>query len=370
MKKWSSKVVHIVKKLSFSYALHSMSALILLTLTTGHLQAQTLPLFQDETPVKMVLTAPLTQLYREKKNPLRPYRDGSVSYIANDSNTVRIPIKVRTRGNFRRLNCQHPPLRLNFAAKTNNSNLFVKQNNLKLVAPCQRGSKFQQLIGLEYLAYKIFEEVSGVHFKTRLVDISYLDSSKKRKPWSSKAFLIEDIIDVGKRHSFKQITASKVSRKQMDLEQTALVELFQFFIGNTDYSTLKAPEGDVCCHNNRILGSLDGAAKFLPVPYDFDISGIVDAPYAYPSSSLPIESVQDRYFTGWCKEDHHFNNAINIFKQKQTNILQLAEKAPILNDSSRSKAIGFIKRFYRLIDNPKRVKREIIGRCRGQVVKG
>jgi len=86
MKKWSSKVVHIVKKLSFSYALHSMSALILLTLATGHLQAQTLPLFQDETPVKMVLTAPLTQLYREKKNPLRPYRDGSVSYIANDSN--------------------------------------------------------------------------------------------------------------------------------------------------------------------------------------------------------------------------------------------------------------------------------------------
>lgn len=332
--------------------------------------AQTLPLFSEKTPIKVVLTAPLTQIYQDKKKPLRPYLDAQLSYSSDNEKTIRIPLRVKTRGNFRRKNCAMPPLRLDFKAKNNDGNVFKQQNKLKLVAPCRRGKNYQQFVALEYLAYQLFEEISDIHFKTRLVDVSYLDTGKKRKPWVSTGFLIEDIKHVGKRHQKQQIKTNKVSRKKMDLAQTALVELFQLFIGNTDYSTIKAPVGNVCCHNNRILGSKDGVGKFIPIPYDFDASGIVDAPYSQPAPGYPIDSVRKRYFTGWCKSPQHFENAIAVFKDKRKTIYDMVEQAPMLNDFYRGRTRKFISRFYQIIDNPERVKREILNRCRGQVVQG
>ena len=331
--------------------------------------ASAAPLFESQKPLTVVLTAPFSTVFKERKKAVRPYHDGAISYKDNTEETVRLPVRIRTRGNFRRANCERPPLMLNFSSKETKGSLFKSQNKLKLVAPCQPGFKYQQYIGLEYLAYQIYAEVSDTHFKTRLLDINYLDSNKKNKPWTGTGFVIEEIGDLAKRTGHKQIRASKIKRPQMNLTKTALVEVFQLLIGNNDSSTIRVKEG-VCCHNSRILVNKDGDDKYIPVPYDFDSSGIVDAPYAKASSKHPIESVRERFFTGWCKEDEHFQNAVDTFITKKQNILELAKSTPILTDFTRKSTIRYIERFYKMIENPKRVKRNILNRCRGQVVTG
>ena len=41
-------------------------------------------------------------------------------------------------------------------------------------------------------------------------------------------------------------------------------------------------------------------ALLAPVPYDFDFSGLVDAPYAGPPEGIPVETVRDRIYRGYC----------------------------------------------------------------------
>ena len=41
-------------------------------------------------------------------------------------------------------------------------------------------------------------------------------------------------------------------------------------------------------------------ALLTPVPYDFDYSGLVDAPYAVPPEGIPVENVRQRNYRGYC----------------------------------------------------------------------
>ena len=61
-------------------------------------------------------------------------------------------------------------------------------------------------------------------------------------------------------------------------------------IGNTDWSVGNS-------HNLQVL-QLPEYDKGVPIPYDFDYSGFVGTNYAIPRSTLPIESVEERYFSG------------------------------------------------------------------------
>jgi len=328
------------------------------------------PLFSSDEPIQAVLTAPITQVYRERKQKVRLYHEGVLSYKYGTDKTHRASVKVRTRGNFRRLNCAHPPLRLNFKKKDNDINLFERQDKLKLVGPCKNGEAYQDYVGLEYLVYKMWEALSPYHFKTRLIELSYLDSDKKRKPRQATTFVIEEIKDVAKRLKLKRVKQQKVKRQNMNLEQTALLELFQLLIGNTDYSTLAAPEGENCCHNARLLVASDTTSGIVPVPYDFDVSGFVDPPYATPAPQYPIKNVRQRYFTGWCKEESRFRGAIQTFQQQKAELYNLVNSATVIGDRSRQKATNYLNSFYTLLDNPDRVEREILNRCRGSVITG
>lgn len=328
------------------------------------------PLFANEQPIQAVLSGPITTLYRQRKQDVRLYLDGAFSYKIGSEPAIRSGVKIRTRGNYRRLNCAHPPLLLNFKKTDNRDSLLVGQDKLKLVGPCKPNQAYQEYIGLEYLAYRIWQTVSPYHFKTRLLELSYIDTDKKRKPWTSTAFLIEDLSDVAKRVNRKRLRQVKVTRRQLDLAQTALLEVFQLFIGNSDYSTLAAPAGSDCCHNARLLVKKGEATGVIPVPYDFDVSGMVNAPYAKPAPQYPINSVRQRYFTGWCKEPARFQAAIDVFQQRKSEIYKLLNESQVINKKSKQKTILYADRFYDLINDPQRVAKEVIGRCRGSVING
>lgn len=327
------------------------------------------PLFESDEPVKAVLKAPLNTVYKERKKDVRLYQEGTFSY--HDAQGIKqLGVKIKTRGNFRRLNCSLPPLRLNFVKKANDGTLFERQNKLKLVAPCKSGERYQELIGLEYLVYQMWQRISDYHFKTRWLDLSYIDSDGKRKPWQAGAFVIEDIDDVAKRMARKRLKQERVARQQMHREATALVEVFQLLIGNNDYSTLVAAPGDACCHNVRLLVEKGKTSDAIPVPYDFDVSGFVDAPYATPPDQYPIRSVTQRYFTGWCKEPRHFQSAVAQITGKKSELYALVENAEYISAKSRTKALDFLADFFAIVSDPKRLDKELLGRCRGELIPG
>jgi len=74
-----------------------------------------------------------------------------------------------------------------------------------------------------------------------------------------------------------------------------------YMIGNLDWSMRAGPAGEGCCHNGRLLAG--NGPYYTPVPYDFDYSGLVDAPYAVPPDGFKISNVKSRVYQGYCKHN-------------------------------------------------------------------
>ena len=89
-------------------------------------------------------------------------------------------------------------------------------------------------------------------------------------------------------------------------------------IGNTDFSPVAGPPGEDCCHN-YVLFKGEGA-NITPVPYDFDQSGFVDAPYANPNPRFKIRSVKQRVYRGRCGNNSQIPDTLQQFQDKRAEI--------------------------------------------------
>lgn len=321
-------------------------------------------LFRDDTVLKAVITAPISQTYSQRKQEVRLYQPGQWTYVEETGATQRLSVKIRTRGVFRRKNCFYPPLQLNFKQSEVKGTLFAGQDKLKLVGPCKRGDNYQQQLVLEYLAYRALEELTEYSFKTRLLRLSYNDSDKAGKSWTHLTFVIEDEDDLAKRLGMAALNVPFLKPSQLDTAHAAVIELYQLMIANNDFSLLRGPASSGCCHNVKVLGAKEAIGSYLVVPYDFDSSGLVGASYALPPENVPINSVRTRYFRGLCRPQEHWDNAIALFQAKREPIIALFANSSDLNEKTRARKLKYINEFFALIDNPKRVEREIIKRCR------
>jgi len=324
------------------------------------------PLFQDDVVLKAVLTAPIAQAYAQRDQDVRIYIPGQWSYTTAEGTTQRLDVSIRTRGIFRREYCELPPLQLNFKKKQLKGTLFAGQNKLKVVAPCQNGAISQQHVILEYLAYRTFEILTDHSFGTRLVRLSYVDSEEKMQPWTDLVFVIEDDDDMAKRLGLMKLSVVENHFDQLDHSTTALVELFQLLIGNNDYSVMQGPEGSECCHNSEILARKDNADIRIPVPYDFDLSGLVNTKYAAPPSHLPIRFVRTRFYRGFCQPPGVLEDAIAKVQSKREEILALFANTKELEPKRKDKTLKYIEDYFEIFDDPKKLQKEVFGRCRGQ----
>jgi hypothetical protein len=328
------------------------------------------PLFQNDTILKAVLTAPIAQTYAQRHQEVRIYFPGQWTYIDEKGETQRLEVSIRTRGHFRREVCQLPPLQLNFKKSQVKGTLFAGQNKLKLVAPCKEGDRYQQYVILEYLAYRIYQLLTDHSFSTRLVRLSYVDRDDQMDPWTDIAFLIEDDKDMAKRLDLDRLNLESVLYRQLDQPRTAVAQLFQFMIANNDYSVIKPSGADDCCHNVELIGIEDenddvADGDVIPVPYDFDFSGLVNSTYAAPPSQIPIRDVRNRYFYGLCQPQPVLEEAIAYMQSKREEIFELIRTVPELDDKLREKNIEYIEEFYEIIDDPQKTNEEIVAKCRG-----
>lgn len=338
---------------------------ILLLLASGLDAAEREPLFRDHEVLKAVLTAPISQAYAQRESDVRLYFPGQWTYVDENGDAQRLDVSIRIRGNFRKAYCELPPLRLNFKKSQVKGTLFSGQDKLKLVAPCQHGLESQQKLLLEYLAYRVFEILTDYSFGTRLIRLSYIDSDDKLKSWTDIAFVIEDENDVGKRLGLDKARVAENRFGELDQEKTALVELFQLLISNHDYSVLKGAVGEYCCHNSVIYTSEDAADKRIPIPFDFDMSGLVDADYAAPPSHLPIRLVRTRYYRGLCQPTEVMDAAVARVLSKKEEILDLFRNQPELSRLSRNRNIRYVMEFFAILEDERMFRELILDRCRG-----
>jgi hypothetical protein len=137
--------------------------------------------------------------------------------------------------------------------------------------------------------------------------------------------------------------------------------LYQYFIGNTDFSPIAGAKGEDCCHNSTLFGN--EGEPIYSMPYDFDMSGFVDAPYAEPNPRFKIRSVRQRLYRGRCAHNGHLDDSLRLFREKREEIGSLIANQVELSAKSRKALTKFVEDFYEVIDNTKRLEREIVKRC-------
>lgn len=336
----------------------AFAALLLVACPPAHAA----PLFEEDTALEAELRGPLGRAYKQGPTATPREYDGHWRYTDAAGDAVTLRVRFRQRGNTRRVACALPPLRLNFVKGEVAGTLFDGQDKLKLVGVCERDRDYRDYLLLEYLAYRAFALLTPASFDTRLLELQYVDtagSGSMRRP----GFLLEDVDALAARLGMDELGTPTVSRDELDPDASALAELFAYMIGNTDFSTNRGPRGEDCCHNVKLLTG--GERGIVPVPYDFDLSGLVDTPYALPAKALPITDTRTRLFRGLCKAPAHFDRARRRFLERQAEILALFDDSTLLGRRSRSKSLRYLGEFFEVLSEPERFEREIVSACIG-----
>lgn len=315
--------------------------IILFSCTTA--QAQKPSLFDQWTHEDMLdieLDTKLSHLL-DSNRLNNEYQDANFRYTNADGEEELFDMKIRLRGKFRRKNCVFPPIKLNFDKDDLKARGWRKDDEFKLVTPCIVGPLGRDYVLREYLAYKIFQEVSEVHFRVQLVRfvIKDRDSRKKLKGWG---FIIEDEKTLANRFDLEKCDECySLSPDKFDQKNLRRTALFQYLIGNADWSVTLAK-------NLEILRTEDQPYTYYAVPYDFDYSGFVNPSYATPNRDYNLTSVRDRIFLADLS-DEDMQPAIRAFLEKKQTITDLIWNFKRLDYDSRNDLLEYVEECFRQI---------------------
>jgi hypothetical protein len=322
------------------------------------------PLFQSDELLELRIEAPFAKV-RKSRDEQREYFPAALVYRDEAGQEVRLKFRLRTRGKSRSDPevCSFPPLLLNFPRKSLGGTLLDGENRLKLVTHCGTSSANEQYVLLEYLSYRAMNIFSDASLRVRLAEVTYYDDERNREIGQKKAFLIEDVGRMTGRVGMTRVDAAQVNWEDYDQQALNFFALFQFFIGNTDWSVSRGPPGDSCCHNSIPLVREDD--QMIPLAYDFDATGMVNAPYAVPPESLRIRSVRQRLYRGFCQPEEIVQESLERFRVEREAILTLFRDQPGLSKAKIRSASAYIDDFYEIIDDPEKLRGKILDRCRG-----
>ena len=318
------------------------------------------PLFASPAPLAIAIEAPLQQLFRNRDS------NQAVAGTLTDPAGNRLPITVELRGITRRTAeiCAFPPLSVRFSSPPPATSPFAGERKLKLVTHCQGSSSFDRVVLLEYAAYRLFQSLTPRSFGARLVTIRYVDSSG-RAIATRPAFFIEDLKDVAARNGAAELRAGpRIPTSDLNAVDSARYAVFQHMIANHDWSMRAGPVGDTCCHNAKLIGG-PGAGNAIPIPYDFDYSGLVNAPYATPPEQLKLRSVRERQYRGYCVHNPQVAEAARTFRSKRPQFEAELQSIPGLDPRAAASAIAFIAQFFAEIATDQEVDARLLKRCIG-----
>ena len=305
-------------------------------------------LFDSDAELDVEITAPFNRIFGKKGGGAKA--SGQLSYTDEAGEPQSIDVQIATGRGMRTDYCQYPPLTLRLDADAMVATPFAGLGALYLTTHCRRGRQSEQYMHMEYQVYRMYRELTDHALSVRRLKVQYTYSESKKKPINAHAYVIEDVNATAARLGKKRLKVESQELTQMDLRRLSLLSLFQFMIGNTDWSATRPRPPEPCCHNMHVIAAANEGAKHVAVAFDFDQAGLINTRYATPSEALPIRSVRQRLYRGFCAESPYLAEALETLKLKRTAIEALFRDDSLLTTSSRDKALSYLSASYRIIN--------------------
>jgi hypothetical protein len=321
-------------------------ALAVLLPARGAAQAR---LFKSDSVLAVTLQTDLRSLLRDRDTTKVVWREATLSY-AGSAGAVAVPLRVRTRGIYRRRNCDYPPVRLRFSDTAARGTLFHGLHGAKLVVPCRDGSEYEQLVLQEYAIYRVLGLLTPVSLAARLLRLTYADERGRMRPTTRYALVTEDPERLARRLDGTLVLGGAPRMRDLDSFNAGLLGVFQYFIGNTDWSMPGR-------HNIAVYMVRDTAHA---MPFDFDWSGMVEAPYARPAPVLPIRTVRERMWRGRCLSAVELEPVLARFEALRDTITALYRAIPGLEPQTIERTEQYYDEFYRAIADRSRFVRRVV----------
>jgi hypothetical protein len=313
-------------------------------------------LFTGEEPLQLILSFDVNAFKNTRNQDV--YHDAELTHVESEESQVTNPVQVRAGGTLRRDMCNLPPLMLHMGPATDKADSPQDMVAMKMVVPCKEKADYEPFVLREYLAYRIYHMITPLSYRVRLVRLTIIDTGKDNEVTEDWAFLQEPDELLAQRLNAMFITNHALNMYQLNPEAMNRLSMFQYMIGNTDYSVTGQ-------HNLKILALKEyGPTGFLPVPYDFDFSGLVNADYAVPGPDLGTTSTRERYYLGPCRPDQDYEETIQELAQSHDKILEYIKGFEYLDEKEKADIIGYLDSYYKESVEPGFFDRRIAPTCR------
>jgi hypothetical protein len=315
-------------------------------------------LFDTAEPLAIRLSFDVDTLCRAGAEVGCPDTQATLTYVDGTGTERAVPAWIRARGRWRNVsgNCSMPPLSVIFSDVGTEGTVFAGQTMLPLTTHCnERPASQEQYVLKELLAYRLYNELTEASMRVRLARVTYELTGRRPRTVERYAFFTEHFDSLAERSDAVFWPTENFDPRLADADQLATVELFEFMIGNTDWSMLKG-------HNVAHLRAADKTV--VVVPYDFDFSGLVNASYATPPPSLRIRRVTQRVYRGLCHPGLDWQALFRRFEAERGAIDAVIEETPALDAEQRAEVRAYVAGFYGIIGSEEQRREDIIEKCR------
>ena len=333
----------------------------------GAARADTL-LFDSHDVLEISIPLNFRAMCRPRDDPDCDYVPTTLDYVDEHGKEQSLRIEAIIRGGWRSLarNCSAPLLFIRFSDGHTADTPFEGQGMLPLTTHCGQGMSLQsmearqhrsiweQYLFREYLAHRLYNVITDVSLNARLVKITYPNPDKPSRSVNNYAFFTEHFDSVADRNGMENVPRHSFDHEKLNGRAADKLSLFQFMIGNTDWSIQRE-------RNITMLQKPDGTQ--YPLPYDFDMSGLVDAHYAGPAPSLPVSTVRDRFYLGYCHPETDWDSLFTAFLDMQDDLLSMVGETPGLDRKSTRSVNRFLDKFFRILETPEDRNAEIVNHC-------
>ena len=312
-------------------------------------------IFSELSPFKMELHLNYKKLCRDTTIENCPDIPGKIIYQDTQGIQHNLNVTFRTRGRWKTARCDIPALFVFFDSELTKGTIFENETMLPLTTHCMRNNKkYESYALVEYLAHQLFRQLSDVSLQARLVHATYVntDTGSRRLKYG---FFTEHFKRLAQRTNTEYYRVDKVDLQKMIPEEVETLALFEFMIGNLDWSVYQA-------HN--IAHFINSEGIISAVPYDFDYSGLVNAKYAVPPDGFRMRSVRVRRYWGLCWPDFDWPALFEKFNLKRDNFLAEIAAVPGLDKSKKKYSKRYLNNFYKIINSKSKYEQQIIEKCR------
>jgi len=327
---------------------------VLLPLLTVGQDAEPISLFdqfcqQTDSLPQLKLDTNWGRLLRTKMN--EQYQEGQFSFHNSEGEWVSIEVKLKTRGNVRKQICNYPPVKVKIPKRELKRMGYNAMNELKFVFPCGNSKKDLDYLYREALVYQLYEYIHPLHLRSSLAKVEAVRGEKLK--FDSYCLLVEHGEQIEERLEAKVLKKGIITAGALERDSYLKMVFFQYMIYNTDWSVPNR-------HNLMLVYVPDFAKQVVPIPYDFDYCGFVDAHYAVPAEEFPIKSVRERYFRGRDVTEEEARATAQFFLEKKEALLQHAESYAFLDTRSHKDVMDSLTSFFEILEKEKKMLKTFV----------